>query len=76
MKKFICPECGCEGAHYCTGKKSKLINEQNAWFNNKEEQKCLHTTCTQCGGTGVKKSDGSVCVHYISCPCRRCTPSF
>ena len=34
---------------------------------------CLHNQCQQCGGTGPKKSDGSYCVHMISCPCPRCS---
>lgn len=33
---------------------------------------CLHDSCTNCVGTGVKK-DGSMCVHMISCPCPKCS---
>lgn len=33
--------------------------------------KCLHLTCSQCKGTGIKK-DGTPCIHYISCPCKNC----
>lgn len=36
---------------------------------------CMHDQCTECHGTGIK-SDGAVCVHYISCPCPKCTPSY
>lgn len=36
---------------------------------------CMHDQCTQCHGTGVKY-DGSPCIHYLSCPCPKCTPSF
>ena len=36
-------------------------------------QPCLHDQCPECVGTGVKK-DGSPCVHYISCPCPKCSP--
>lgn len=36
---------------------------------------CLHTLCNECGGTG-QKQDGSCCVHYLSCPCNKCTPRF
>ena len=38
------------------------------------DQKCLHDSCPECHGTGVKSRDGSICVHMISCPCRRCSP--
>lgn len=33
---------------------------------------CFHDSCPSCIGTGVK-SDGSPCVHNISCPCPKCT---
>ncbi len=38
-----------------------------------ENEECLHRQCSECNGSGVKK-DGSACVHYISCPCKQCTP--
>lgn len=34
---------------------------------------CLHNSCSECHGTG-RKVDGSMCIHHISCGCRRCTP--
>ncbi len=34
---------------------------------------CMHDSCTQCHGTGIKL-DGSTCIHMISCPCPKCTP--
>ena len=34
---------------------------------------CMHDSCAQCCGTGVKH-DGSACVHMISCPCSKCSP--
>ena len=37
---------------------------------------CLHKLCTECHGTGRKEKDGTICVHYISCPCEKCTPSY
>ena len=40
-----------------------------------DEPKCLHLTCPECHGTG-KKSTGEMCIHFISCPCPRCTPQF
>jgi hypothetical protein len=32
---------------------------------------CLHDTCPECHGTGIKL-DGTPCVHWISCP--KCSP--
>ena len=37
-------------------------------------QNCLHNRCTECNGSGRKK-DGSLCAHYISCPCEKCSPN-
>lgn len=36
---------------------------------------CMHDQCNQCHGTGVKW-DGSLCIHLISCPCPKCSPSY
>ena len=36
-------------------------------------ERCAHNACSSCVGTGIR-IDGSVCVHWISCRCRRCTP--
>jgi hypothetical protein len=36
---------------------------------------CMHDSCPECLGTGIKH-DGSMCVHYISCPCPKCTPTY
>jgi excinuclease UvrABC ATPase subunit len=36
---------------------------------------CLHDKCPECIGTGIKKT-GGMCVHHISCPCPKCTPSY
>lgn len=35
--------------------------------------KCLHLLCPSCWGTGIKQ-DGTMCVHSIYCPCKRCVP--
>lgn len=37
-------------------------------------QPCMHDQCPQCHGTGIKL-DGTSCVHGISCPCPKCTPT-
>lgn len=36
---------------------------------------CLHDSCTECHGTGVRR-DGGMCLHGISCPCPKCTTSY
>ena len=42
---------------------------------NRNWRPCLHDSCPECLGTGVKR-DGSMCVHCISCPCPKCSPSY
>ena len=32
---------------------------------------CAHDACTSCHGTGIK-SDGTGCIHFISCRCPKC----
>jgi hypothetical protein len=39
------------------------------------QRPCLHNSCQNCKGTGVKQ-DGTVCVHMISCPCPKCSPTM
>ena len=34
---------------------------------------CAHDSCPKCIGTGVDEH-GRQCIHYISCPCPKCTP--
>lgn len=38
-------------------------------------QPCLHDQCQSCHGTGIN-AFGSACIHGISCPCPKCTPTF
>ena len=45
-----------------------IHNRVNNW------QPCLHDQCQQCHGTG-SKLDGTSCIHNLSCPCPRCTPT-
>jgi len=49
--------------------------EQVANIGNHNWRPCMHDACTECCGTGIKR-DGSMCVHGISCPCPKCTPSY
>lgn len=42
-------------------------------FRGTAARRCLHDSCSQCVGTGIK-ADGTPCVHMISCSCPRCTP--
>lgn len=37
-----------------------------------EHSECMHENCPDCQGTG-RKQDGTMCIHYISCPCKKCT---
>lgn len=48
---------------------SIAAREEELW------QPCMHDSCPDCVGTGIKR-DGSICVHYISCDCRKCRPTF
>lgn len=36
---------------------------------------CLHDGCRECLGTGIKRTGGP-CIHNISCPCPKCSPSY
>jgi hypothetical protein len=47
-----------------------IFNKQNQNW-----RPCIHDSCPECVGTGIRK-DGSHCVHHISCPCPKCTPSY
>ena len=42
---------------------------------NRNWRPCLHDSCPDCLGTGVRR-DGGMCIHGISCPCPKCTPYF
>lgn len=59
----------------------KQESKSSRFFNFEEEkdcmseQKCLHESCPDCNGSGVKKN-GQPCIHMLSCPCRRCSFTF
>jgi hypothetical protein len=46
--------------------------EVNKLDNYKYDVRCMHETCPECDGTGIKKT-GGFCVHGISCPCPKCS---
>jgi hypothetical protein len=55
----------------------ELIEKQRNHMENVNKTKndnfipCLHDSCSECIGTGIKK-DGTPCIHMISCPCPKC----
>ena len=49
--------------------------DRNGHIGRISQKNCLHKSCSQCHGNGVKQ-DGSICVHYISCNCPSCTTYF
>ena len=53
--------------------KEHLDNVYN--LQNKNWRPCLHDSCPDCLGTGIKR-DGGICIHGISCPCPKCTPYY
>ena len=48
------------------------LEESNKYWKQQKEQQCLHELCEDCHGSGIKP-DGQACVHYLSCPCKKCT---
>jgi hypothetical protein len=59
---------------------NKLLNQfsnQNYYITTTNEIPpifCMHDNCLSCHDTGVKVN-GSMCIHHISCPCPKCSPS-
>lgn len=35
---------------------------------------CMHDACTKCHGTG-KTESGELCVHFVYCNCKKCSPT-
>ena len=66
---------GLQKGHYNDNVKRRQEAHLKGILHRQNEQPCLHDACSQCVGTGIKK-DGSTCLHYISCPCVKCTPRF
>ena len=51
--------------------KRRQAEHLNRLSNNENWQPCMHDTCPNCLGTGIRK-DGGMCIHGISCPCPKC----
>lgn len=34
---------------------------------------CLHKSCSECNGTGIRKDGRGMCIHGIACPCPDCS---
>lgn len=49
--------------------------EQVRQFRQQQYRPCLHDGCEECHGTGIK-INGQRCVHMISCPCPKCSPTM
>jgi hypothetical protein len=37
---------------------------------------CYHDWCSSCHGSGFNATNGKPCVHAISCPCPKCSPTY
>lgn len=55
--------------------KSRQVEHLRSIYNqqNLQWRACLHDSCPECLGTGVRR-DGGACIHNISCSCPKCTP--
>lgn len=49
--------------------------DRNGHIGRISQKNCLHKSCSQCHGNRVK-TDGSICVHYISCNFPICNTYF
>lgn len=45
----------------------------NTWDIVYDEDTCMHDSCPECRGTGIKRF-GGFCVHNLSCNCKKCSP--
>lgn len=44
-------------------------------FDSPLKTECLHDNCPTCHGSG-RNSAGGICLHMISCPCPKCSPTM
>jgi hypothetical protein len=51
----------------------QLRHLKDKYKGRQQGQECLHKQCPECNGTG-RKYNGQMCVHFLSCPCPKCTP--
>lgn len=66
-------ESGKQGLVYLNDNSTTVFETFNV-FSVKEHPNCLHDSCNKCHGTG-RDNKGRMCVHMISCPCPKCSPS-
>ncbi len=74
-KGWICPKCGSgvsPDTSICPCAEPLGISP---WDNGDNQQHCLHDQCIACAGTGIRKGGGA-CVHHLSCPCPKCSPTY
>ena len=57
---------------YKKEQEQRIFEEELHGYNDIKEP-CLNKLCIECHGTG-KKKDGTLCIHFISCSCSKCTP--
>ena len=60
--------------HPFSTKSNIPLNIANLWFDNSSDT-CIHDGCSSCKGAGIK-TDDSICIHAISCPCKKCSATF
>lgn len=47
-------------------------NRESPSWNDRSYENCSHKMCEKCGGSGRDKF-GRICIHMISCCCKRCS---
>jgi len=45
----------------------------NSNYKQNKNSSCLHDNCSLCNGTGQRNDGLGMCIHMISCPCKKCT---
>jgi hypothetical protein len=71
--EYVMPEIDINNDQYERDLAERQKRHLDGIQNNFPKQPCMHDSCQECHGTGLR-SDGSMCVHGISCPCPKCSP--
>lgn len=80
MTGWICPKCDSALSPFvavcpnCSMQSAPTITTTGSGY--RKVSDCLHDNCPSCNGTGMKLDGTGHCIHMISCPCKRCTPSY